>query len=96
MHRYAEVLAEIRTQLSRLDAEEFHTELDHEFEPETGPLLAVAFDGADWHLFPADFLNLLSDLPDGVGPHEVKIAIEDRVAILWHGPSPPGSRDTSG
>lgn len=96
MKRVHPNLKDIRRELDRLEAPHVKIELDHEFEPEAGPLLKVEYGGADWHMMPQDFRNLLAELPDGSGPGAIKKAIETKVAHLWHGPSPTGSRDTSG
>ena len=96
MKRTHSQLADIRIELDRLAAPQIKTELDPQFEPEAGTLLKVEYGGSDWHMMPQDFRNLLSELPDRCGPAAIKQAIEAKVAHLWHGPSPPGSRDTSG
>jgi hypothetical protein len=96
MARRDPLLTEIRQHLQRLGAEDVQVRLDAKFEPETGTLLKVEYDGADWHMLPQDFRNLIAELPDGVGAAAVHKAIESEVAHLWHGPSPEGSRDTSG
>ena len=89
-------LSDIRSELDRLAAPQIRTELDPQFEPEAGTLLKVEYGGSDWHMMAQDFRNLLSELPDRCGPAAIKQAVEAKVAHLWHGPSPPGSRDTSG
>jgi hypothetical protein len=89
-------LVDIHRELDRLSATQIKTQLDPKFEPKSGPLLKVEYDGSDWHMMPQDFRNLLAELPDGSGAPAVKEAIETKVAHLWHGPSPKGSRDTSG
>jgi hypothetical protein len=96
MKRVHPHLADIRRELDRLAAPQIKTELDPKFEPDAGTLLKVEYDGSDWHMMPQDFRNLLAELPDGSGPAAIKQAIEAKVAHLWHGPSPEGSRDTSG
>jgi hypothetical protein len=89
-------LNDIRRDLDRLAAPQVKIALDPKFEPKAGTLLKVEYGGSDWHMMPQDFRNLLAELPDGSGPGAIKEAIEAKVAHLWHGPSPTGSRDTSG
>lgn len=89
------VLAEIHENLRRLHAPRVHVRLDRRFEPESGVLLRVEHEGAEWHMFPLDFRNLLGELPDEAGEVAIHEAIEYRVMDLWHGPSPAGSRDTT-
>lgn len=89
-------LHEITAQLQRLKAPEIRVNLDSRFEPETGVLLKVEYEDAHWHMLPQDFRNLLFELPDGAGVYVIHQAIETGVAHVWHGPSPAGSRDTSG
>ncbi len=90
------VLKEIKSELARLSAKEIRVSMDEEFEPETGELVKVELGGAYWHLMPVRFLELLKDLPNRAGSTAVHRAIEQKEAFVWHGPSPAGSRDTSG
>jgi hypothetical protein len=88
-------LDEIRNELKRVSARQVRVDFDDDFEPRAGRLLKVDYDGAYWHLLPENFLELLRALPDEAGPEAVKREVEKRGPFVWHGPSPPGSRDTS-
>jgi hypothetical protein len=89
------ILADIHDELRRLNAEPLRVEIDEQFEPRVGPLAHVQYGDAYWHLFPAQLLELLEELPDGTGPEIIQRSIEQKADWLWHGPSPRGSRDTS-
>lgn len=86
---------DIRSELRRVQAEEIVVRVDEQFEPKAGVLLEIAFNDAYWHLLPEHFLELLRDLPDGVGTAGVHRAIEERGSAVWHGPSPKDARDNA-
>jgi hypothetical protein len=88
------VLKSIRNELRRVGASQVNAALDPNFEPEAGDLVRVKLEAAEWHLLPAEFEQLLKELPGG-GDEAVKRAIEKRANVVWHGPAPKDSRDTS-
>jgi hypothetical protein len=88
------MLDAIQVELARLDARNATVRTDESFEPETGPLVQIMIDGADWHLLPEHLLALLRSLPDAAGPQAVHRTIETDGQAVWHGPAPPESRDT--
>lgn len=90
------VLNDIQRQLARLDAEKVDVHWSEDFEPAAGPLVKVQLDSAYWHLLPERLRDLLATLDDGAGSEAIRRAIERHGTFVWHGPSPPGSRDTSG
>lgn len=89
------MLTKIEVELRRLAASDVRIEIDGQFEPETGRLVKISYEGAYWHLLPGVIEELLAELPDGAGGEAIKQAIEGRVQAVWHGPSPDGSRDTT-
>ena len=89
------MLDEIKAELVRVSATDIKVALDEEFEPAAGTLLRVDRAAAYWHLLPEHFLLLLKELPNAAGSEEVHRAIEKRATAVWHGPSPPASRDSS-
>lgn len=89
------MLEKIGAELQRLSATEVLVELDDEFEPDTGTLVKVSFDGTFWHLLPGALEELLTELPERAGAEAIKQAIEGKAQAVWHGPSPEGSRDTT-
>jgi hypothetical protein len=89
------MLEDIRNELRRLSADRVRVSLDPKFEPKAGELLKVELGPAYWHLQPGEFLHLVEGLPDGAGSEQVKVAIEQQAAKVWHGPAPSGSRDSS-
>lgn len=89
------VLSDIRAELRRLKAEDVRVRWDEDFEPESGPLIEVAWGDSYWHILPKQFRELLQQLDDGVGEQALKHAIEQQGVFVWHGPSPRGSRDTT-
>jgi hypothetical protein len=89
------MLEKIGAELQRLSATEVWVELDDEFEPETGTLVKISYDGTFWHLLPGVLDEILAELPDGAGGEAIKQAIEGNAQAVWHGPSPEGSRDTT-
>jgi hypothetical protein len=94
-HGHDERLQEERDQLERLDAQDVQLALDDQFEPEAGILLRVEVGLAFWHLPPGEFHRLIRDLPDGAGSEAIKQTIEADAMHVWHGPSPPRSRDST-
>jgi hypothetical protein len=90
-----QLLNPIQRQLSRISASGIRTTLDDQFDPASGTLVKVELDSSYWHLLPDRFLELLKDVPDSAGDDAVRRAIERQGMFVWHGPSPPGSRDTS-
>jgi hypothetical protein len=89
------VLSDLQDELERLRAAEVRIELDDQFEPRAGTLARVEIGLAYWHLLPTELQSLLAALPDGAGSEKIRRAIECRGSYVWHGPAPPGSRDTS-
>ena len=89
------MLEQIQGELRRLGAKSLRASLDREFAPEAGELVKVVLGSAYWHLPPAEFLHLLSELPSGAGDEAVRAAIEKKGTHVWHGPAPRDSRDTS-
>ena len=90
------MLDAIKEQLTRVGAAaEIYVALDDEYEPETGTLVAVQYETAEWHLLPETLLGLLRELPDGGGAEAVHQAIECKADPLWHGPAPREARGTS-
>lgn len=88
-------LNKIQAELERIGASSATVSLDAEFEPEAGELVKFELEGADWHLLPEHFFELLRDLPDDAGGDAVRTAIERKGPFVWHGPAPEGSRDSS-
>jgi hypothetical protein len=86
-------ISDIRRELDRLAAPQVKIALDSGFEPDTGTLLKIEYDGAHWHMIPQDFRNLLAEMPDRCGPGHIKAAIEAKANPVWHGPAPQGSRE---
>ena len=93
-HTSAEI-SQIRDELKRLAIKNGRATLDPEFEPEAGELVKLEIGAAYWHLLPKELLNLMQDLPGGAGDEQLKRAIEQSAAHVWHGPAPEGSRDRS-
>ena len=89
------MLLDIEAELQRLNAREVRVALDAAFELEVGALVYIEIDGAEWHMLPGVFREVLKDLPDGAGSDAVQTAIERKGVFAWHGPSPKDSRDTS-
>jgi hypothetical protein len=89
------VLQAIHRELRRIHAPGVKAALDPSFEPETGELVRVQLDAAEWRLPPAELEQLLKDVPSGAGDEAVKRAIEQHGNAVWHGPAPKDSRDTS-
>ena len=90
----APVIRRIAHELVRVAGAEVSIRMDADFEPEVGPLVEVAYDGAYWHLFPDDFLEMLRAMPRGAGGDAIREQIERTAHHVWHGPAPP-SRDTT-
>ena len=88
------MLDEIQSELSRLDAADVKVTHDPEFDKEVDELVKIEIDQAFWHFLPQNFLELLRDLPDGVGAEGMHRAIEKHGPHVWHGQEPHGSRDT--
>ena len=88
-------ISQIRDELKRLSIDDGKATLDPEFEPEAGELVKLEIGSAYWHLLPQELLNLMEELPDGAGGEQLKRAIEQSAAHVWHGPAPEGSRDRS-
>ena len=89
------MLDKIEAELRRLSADRISLRLDDEFEPNVGTLLRIQLGEAYWHMPPEHFLELLKDLPGGLGNEATRRAIERKATFVWHGPSPEGSRDTT-
>jgi diadenosine tetraphosphatase ApaH/serine/threonine PP2A family protein phosphatase len=89
-----DLLQQIRSDLKRIGATQTQVSLDAEYEPKAGELVWVKQESAEWRLLPAEFEELLKNLPAGAGDEGVKRAIESKGSTVWHGPS-PDSRDTS-
>jgi hypothetical protein len=89
------LIEQLQNELTRLDVREGQVSMDRQFEPSVGKLVFLKIGEADWHLVPGTLLPLLRGLPDHVGGDAVKKAIESHADMVWHGPSPEGSRDTS-
>mgnify|MGYP007073391473 CR=1 FL=1 len=89
------MLQAIQTELGRLNATDTFVALDRTFEPEAGELVAVDIGEASWHMLPGVFLALLREMPDNAGSEAIQTAIEKDAILVWHDPSPKGSRDTS-
>lgn len=92
-NRNDELMVQIRQELRRLEAHDVRVSLDDEFEPKAGVLLRVEFGGAFWHIVPEEFHEIVSAVPNKAKGEAVKQAIERNAYRVWHGPSPPGSRD---
>jgi hypothetical protein len=89
------MLDEIKSELSRISADQVKVELDSEFEPEAGELVKIELDDAYWHMQPQPFLELIKELPDDAGSEGVRMAIErDGSPVVYRGPEPDGNRDT--
>lgn len=87
------MLEKIRAQLARLSAHDVGVEQDENFELQAGTLVRVSNGGAYWHLPPMALLEMLNSMPDGAGSSAIKERIGRDESIVWHGPSPDGSRD---
>ncbi|MEZ6097783.1 MAG: hypothetical protein R3E01_02310 [Pirellulaceae bacterium] len=87
-----DVIGQLETELKRLDASDAFVELDEEFEPDAGKLVHLRIGGGYWHFLPGTLLPLLQNLPDKAGSEALN---ERNASMVWHGPSPKGSRDTS-
>jgi hypothetical protein len=89
------MLDEIRIELQRLDANNVMVSIDVDFEPDVGELVKVQIQDAYWHLLPDRLLALLKELADDSGGEAIRTVIEQKGTLVWHGPSPKGSRDAS-
>jgi len=90
-----DVMELLRAELKRIGAEDAIIRIDEEFEPEAGPLIYLEIEPAYWHFLPGSLLPLLQELADGAGSEAIKEAIERNASMVWHGPAPEDSRDTS-
>lgn len=90
-----DVIEQLGNELKRLDANDASVGLDDDFEPDAGKLVHLRIGGAYWHFLPGTLLPLLKRLPDKAGGEAIKQMIERNASMVWHGPSPKGSRDTS-
>jgi len=87
------MIDKVNAELARLGADDITAQLDSQFDS-VGTLVRVERDEAVWHLMPAEFLELLEQMPDGAGSDAVHQMIEKNAQFIWHGPSPPGTRDS--
>jgi hypothetical protein len=88
-------MEQLENELKRLGASDASVTLDEEFEPSAGSLVYLRVGTAYWHFLPGSLLPLLQRLPNNAGNEAIKQMIERNATMVWHGPSPKGSRDTS-
>ena len=88
-------IKQLENEQRRVGASDASVKLDEKFEPDTGKLVHLRVGAADWHFLPGTLLPLLQELPDRAGSEAVKQMNERNATMVWHGPSPKGSRDTS-
>jgi hypothetical protein len=89
------IIEEVEAELQRLGASKAVVKIDEEFEPAAGRLVYFQMGIAYWHFLPGALLLLLRELPDNAGYDAIRQSIERNATVVWHGPSPKGSRDTS-
>lgn len=87
------MLERIRTELARLAANDVGVKQDEHFEPQAGTLMRISIGGAYWHVPPMALLEMLNSIPDGAGSEAIKERMGRDESIIWHGPSPAGTRD---
>lgn len=87
------MLEQIRAELVRLAADDVGVKQDEQFEPQAGTLIRLSIGGAYWHLPPMALVEILNSIPDGAGSLAIKERMGRDENLIWHGPSPAGSRD---